>query len=81
MGNKSNKGGCVNMRNTNSIMLIRDDDAGATIFGVLGISTAVVGLLEQCIIVPFSIGVPAISSAIGATLGSLCTWAANILTA
>ena len=74
------------MRNTKS--LIENEDAGAiggTIFSILGITTAICGGIEQCILVPIAICAPAISSAIGACSGNVLdiirTYFANCLTA
>ena len=81
-----NNGGYMNMRNTKSRSLIKDDDAmGAPLFVVLGMVASIGGLFEQCMLLLSTILAPACSSAIGAGSGNLLslarTWIANIITA
>ena len=76
-----NKGGYVNMRNIRS--LIKNDDAmgGGSVFLCVGSIASVVGICESCRVITASLLYPAISSMIGSSGRSLCTWMANILTA
>ena len=73
------------MRNVRSF--IKDDNAmaGCASFAGIGISAAICGLGEHCMLNIAMLSCPAISSAIGATIRNMLsvasTWCANILTA
>ena len=69
------------MRNTKS--LIEDDDAmgGGLAFIMIGIPAVIVGFIEGKLLTISSLCLPALSSLTGGTIGSICTWLANIITA